>query len=93
MAGLSPDEEPSAERLAELADLVEDDGVTTVFTEALVSPRIAETLAREAGIDTAVLNPLEGLTDDEMDAGAGYESVMRDNLTALQQALGCETTA
>jgi zinc transport system substrate-binding protein len=89
IAGVSPDEEPSPERLAELADLVEEDGVTTVFTESLVSPRIAETLAREAGIGTAVLNPLEGLTDDEVEAGDDYESVMRSNLAALRRALDC----
>ena len=40
-------------------------GATTIFFETLVSPRLAETVAREVGADTAVLNPLEGLTEDE----------------------------
>ena len=60
-----------------------------MFFEPLVSPKLAQTVAREAGVETAVLNPLEGLTDDEIAAGADYFSVMRANLAALQKALGC----
>jgi zinc transport system substrate-binding protein len=90
IAGISPDEEPSPERLAELSDLAEDLGVTTIFTESLVSPEIAETLAREAGgLETAVLNPLEGLTEEEIDADDDYISVMEANLEELRGALGC----
>ena len=89
IAGLSPDQEPDARHLAELADLVETEGITTVFTEALLSPAVAETLARETGVETAVLNPLEGLTDDELDAGEDYLSIMRGNLAALVAALDC----
>ena len=63
--------------------------MTTVFFETLVSPKLAQTVAREAGVETAVLNPLEGLTDDEIAAGEDYFSVMRSNLAALQKALGC----
>jgi zinc transport system substrate-binding protein len=89
IAGLSPDAEPSPDRLAELAALVKREGVTTIFTEELVSPKVAETLAREAGVKTAVLNTLEGLTDQEIAAGDDYVSVMRRNLRVLQVALGC----
>jgi zinc transport system substrate-binding protein len=89
IAGLSPEEEPDPARLASLADDVRADGTTTIFYETLVSPEIAETLAREAGVDAAVLNPIEGLTDEQKDAGATYETLMRENLAALQAALGC----
>lgn len=89
LEGLSPEAEPSARSLAHLVDLVERSGATTVFFETLVSPRLAQTVAREAGATTAVLNPLEGLTDDELAGGADYFSVMRSNLAALQKALGC----
>jgi zinc transport system substrate-binding protein len=89
IAGLSPEAEPDADRLAELADQVESDGVTTVFYEDLVSPDVAETLAREAGVETARLSPIEGLTEDQAEAGDDYLSVMRANLAALQDALGC----
>ena len=85
IAGISPDAEPSADRVAELADLVESEGVTTIFTETLVSPRIAETLAREAGVTTAVLDPIEGLDDE----GDDYFSLMRENLAQLQEGLDC----
>ena len=89
IAGLSPEQEPDPRRLDELVRLVEREGVTTVFTETLVSSRVADTLAREAGVATAVLNPLEGLTRAQADAGADFLSVMRDNIAALQEALGC----
>lgn len=89
IAGLSPEAEPDPQRLAELADLVRRDGVTTIFTEELVSPRVADTLAREAGVKTAVLNPLEGLTTRELARAESYVSVMRENLAALRAALGC----
>jgi zinc transport system substrate-binding protein len=89
VAGLSPEAEPDPKRLAELADLVQREGVTTIFTEELVSPRVAETLAREAGVRTAVLNPLEGLTSDEIARGESYVGVMERNLATLRVALGC----
>ena len=90
VAGLSPDGEPDARRLAALADLVRARGVTTVFTEQLVSPRIANTLAREAGgVRTAVLDPLEGLTAKARAAGDDYVSVMDANLVKLRTALDC----
>lgn len=90
VAGISPDAEPDARRLGELADLVREHGITTVFTEELVSPRIAETLAREAGgVRTEVLNPLEGLSPAERRAGDDYVSVMDANLAKLRAALDC----
>jgi len=89
VAGLSPDAEPDAQRLGQLADLVKRLGITTVFTEELVSPRIADTLAREAGVKTETLNPLEGLTDREVAKGDDYLTVMDQNLTKLRAALGC----
>jgi zinc transport system substrate-binding protein len=89
ISGVAPDAEPSAQRLAELKTLVEEDGVTTIFTEDLVSPKVAQTLAEEAGVRTAVLHTIEGLSDDEVAAGADYGSQMRENLSTLRVALGC----
>ena len=89
IAGISPETEPDPARLAELAELVREEGVTTIFTETLVAPDVAETLAGEAGVTTAVLNPIEGLTDDQLEAGEDYGSVMRRNLQTLRGALGC----
>ena len=90
VAGLSPDDEPDAARLGELAQLARDEGVTTVFTEETVSPRIARTLARDAGgLRTQVLSPLESLTKKERDAKANYFTVMETNLDKIANALGC----
>ncbi len=89
ISGLSPESEPEPERLAQLADLVRRQGITTIFTERLVSPRVAEALARETGARTDVLDPLETLSADEVRAGASYLSVMRQNLAKLRAALGC----
>jgi zinc transport system substrate-binding protein len=90
VSGLSPDQEPNPKRLDELADLAKKNGATTVFTEELVSPKIAETLAREAGgLRTEVLSPLEGLSAKELAAGDDYLTVMDRNLRKLRDALGC----
>lgn len=89
VAGVSPEDEPDPARLAELADLVEREGVTTIFTETLLPADIAETLAREVGVEIAVLDPIEGLSDDRLAGGATYTSVMAENLAALRAALGC----
>ena len=89
IAGLSPEIEPDAGRLGEVADRIEASGITTVFFEELVSPDVAKALARETGASTGVLNPIEGLTDDQVAAGKDYAAVMRDNLSALRLALGC----
>jgi zinc transport system substrate-binding protein len=89
ITGVTPEAEPSARELEEVVDEVREHGATTVFFETLVTPRLAETVAREAGVTTAVLNPLEGLTQEQLDQGEDYFSVMRDNLAALRAALGC----
>lgn len=90
VAGLTPDAEPTPERLASLADLARRENVTTVFTETLVSPKVAQTLAREAGgLVTDVLDPLEGLSERDLRRGGDYVSVMRDNLRKLRLALDC----
>jgi zinc transport system substrate-binding protein len=89
ISGLSPEAEPDPGRIAELAAEAERDGVTTVFTEELVSAEVAETLATEAGLTTAVLSPLEGLSEERAAAGEDYLSVMRANLEVMRDGLGC----
>jgi zinc transport system substrate-binding protein len=89
LTGLAPEAEPSPKDLQALIDDVAASGATTVFFEPLVSPRLAQTVAREAGVASAVLDPLEGLTDDELAAGDDYFTVMHANLATLRKALGC----
>jgi zinc transport system substrate-binding protein len=89
LTGLSPDAEPSPQRLAEITQRAKSQQVRYIFFESLVSPRLAETLAREVGAQTLLFNPLEGLTPAEQSAGADYFSIMRDNLEHVKMALGC----
>ena len=86
ISGLSPESEPDPGRLAELSDRIDELGVTTVFVEPLAPRAAAETLAREAGVTIAELDPLESL---RRDAVGDYFSVMRANLAALRTGLGC----
>jgi zinc transport system substrate-binding protein len=87
ISGLSPEEEPSPERLAEVAEFVDEHDVSTIYYETLIDPAIAETIAAETGAVTAVLDPIEGLTDES--AGSDYFQVMRSNLATLGTGQGC----
>ncbi len=88
IAGISPEQEPDPRRIADLSDLVKREGVTTIFTETLVSPKVAQTLGREAGVQTAVLDPIESPRSG-VTSFAGYLAAMRQNLVVLRAALGC----
>jgi zinc transport system substrate-binding protein len=87
IAGLSPDAEPTPADLARLQELIETEGITTVFGERLAPPDLVETLASDAGVETAVLDPIEGLSDET--EGEDYLSLMRANLDALRAANRC----
>jgi len=89
ITGLSPEAEPAPQDLRNVVELVRRTHATTIFFETLVSPRIAETVARETGAKTAVLNPIEGLKPGEEQRGEDYFSIMRSNLAHLRAALGC----
>lgn len=89
ISGVSPDEEPSSQKLAEIADLVKKEDIKIIFFESLVSPKLSQTLASETGAKTMVLDPIEGLTQQDLNNGKNYLTVMKDNLSALQTALQC----
>ncbi|MBQ1011564.1 zinc ABC transporter substrate-binding protein, partial [Micromonospora sp. M51] len=86
ITGLSPDVEPSPQRLAHVIEEAKEHQATTIFFETLVSPKVAETIAGQVGAKTAVLDPIEGLAAG---SDGDYLSVMRTNLRTLQTALGC----
>jgi zinc transport system substrate-binding protein len=90
ISGLSPEEEPSARRLVEITNQIKNNGTKYIFFEELVSPELALTLAQEAGIETLVLNPLESLSQEDLDMGETYFTVMRSNLANLRLALECQ---
>lgn len=84
LAGLSPEDEASPKRLAEVARFAKESGVTTIFFEETVSPKVAESLAREVGAKAEELSPLEAGPDS-----GDYVSAMRTNLETLRTALAC----
>ncbi|MEV7724116.1 metal ABC transporter substrate-binding protein [Streptomyces sp. NPDC087917] len=86
ISGVDPEAEPSPARMKELQAVAKTDHVTTVFFEALASDKTAKSLAKDTGLKTDVLDPLEGITDTSQ--GADYFEVMRSNLKNLQKALG-----
>ncbi len=87
IVGLSPDAEPTPAAVGRLQQLISSKGLTTVFSERLASTAMAESLARDTGVATAVLDPIEGPGDGA--DSADYLALMRENLAALQQANGC----
>lgn len=92
ISGLSPDEEPSPARLAELNKYVKENDIKYIYFESNATDAIAKTLAKETGVELLVLNPLEGLSQEEIDKGENYVSTMEKNLTALRKTTGEETT-
>lgn len=86
ISGLDPESSPSPARLEEISKIVKTEGVSTIFTEALIDPKVAKTLADDLGITTAVLDPIESQVDEAKD----YSAVMRENLKALRTALTCK---
>ncbi|MGT2847289.1 zinc ABC transporter substrate-binding protein AdcA [Streptococcus massiliensis] len=85
ISGLSPENEPSAARLAELTKYIKDNQIKYIYFEENASKKVADTLAKETGVQLDVLNPLESLTDKETKAGEDYISIMESNLKALEK--------
>lgn len=85
ISGLDPDAEPSPARLRQIGDVVRATGATTIFSERLINPKVARTLASDLGLQAAVLDPVESVADPSLD----YRDVMEQNLTVLRAALAC----
>lgn len=85
IAGLSPETEPTPQAIVELKEEATEHNIKYIFVEELVDSRIAETLAKEVGATTLVLDPIEGIKNPDDD----YFSIMRRNLANLRVALEC----
>lgn len=85
--GLNAESEPTPARMAEIVRFARENNVKVIFFEELLSSKVANTIASEIGAQTEVLNPLEGLTEEDIAAGKEYFSVMKENLEALKKAL------
>ncbi|WP_326603651.1 metal ABC transporter substrate-binding protein [Streptomyces sp. NBC_01799] len=88
IAGVDPESEPSPARVKDIHTVAEKNKATTVFFETLASDKTAKTVARDTGLKTDVLDPLEGITAKSK--GDNYIEVMQSNLAALQKALGAK---
>lgn len=87
ISGLSPDLEPRASDLAHVVEFVREHDVRTIYAETIASPLITQTLARETGARIAVLDTVEGISDES--AAADYPGVMRANLATLRLGQDC----
>ena len=85
--GLVPDSEPDPVRMRQIIKFAKKNNVKTIFFEELVSPKVAETIAKEINANTAVLNPLEGLSEEQIKNGEDYFSIMEQNLEAIYNSL------
>ncbi|MFA7278355.1 MAG: zinc ABC transporter substrate-binding protein [Candidatus Gracilibacteria bacterium] len=90
IAGLSPDTEPDAQTIAQLINLVRQRNIPYILFEELATPKIAETIAKEADVKTLMLSPIEGLTAEEMNEGQDMISIMKNNLATLKLAMKCK---
>lgn len=88
--GLSTDEEPSPKTIADVSTVAKQKGIKYIFFETLLSPKISEAIASEIGAQTLVLNPIEGLTQEDLNSNKNYLSIMYDNLENLRKALECQ---
>jgi len=90
ISGISPEEEPTPQKLAEITQLAKQEKIEYIFFESLINPALAETIAREVGAKTLVLNPIENITEEERLNGENYLTIMRNNLANLRLAMQCQ---
>lgn len=87
IAGLSPEQEPAPDKMADIIKFAKENKVQTIFFETLVEPKVAQTIAKEIGAKIDVLNPIEGLTEDDKKKNLDYIGIMKNNLEGLKKAL------
>ncbi len=90
VSGISPEEEPSPRKMAEVSDMIKKHNIGHIFFETTLNPRIAETISRETGAQVVVFHSLESISKEEIDSGEDYFSLMNKNLKQLRTALKCE---
>jgi zinc transport system substrate-binding protein len=88
IAGINPDEQVSAKYVEQLSATLKGKNVT-IFYESLISSSAADALAASVNAKTDVLNPVEGVTEEDITNGLTYISAQRDNITKIATALRC----
>ena len=87
VTGISPEQEPSPKTVAELIEIAKRENHKYIFLETLASPKTVQVIAKETGLQILTLNPVEGLTEEELRKGKDYISIMEENLENLKKAL------
>ena len=90
IAGVNPDSEPSTKSMQEIAKFAQANRVSTIFFETLLPEDLARTIANEIGAKTDLLDPIEGFSQDDLDAGMNYIVAQRANLERLRAGLNCK---
>ena len=90
VSGMSPDEEPSLKMIAKIAMFAKENNIKYIFFESMVSPKISETIANEIGAKTLILDPIEGISENNIKQGEDYFTIMENNLKNLRLALECK---
>lgn len=85
IAGISTEEEPTAQDIASMQEFLNEQGLSVIYVDPFISTKIAETVATDVGAELLQLRTLETVTNEEMEAGTDYFTIMRDNLNALRQ--------
>lgn len=87
--GLSSDEQPNAQTMAHVVEVVKEHRMKTIFFEELINDNVSQTIARETGAKAVPLQPLENISQDELKLHQTYLSIMRENLKKLREAMEC----
>jgi len=88
--GFSPDAEPSPKKMVELTKTLKKHGLRHLYHEELITPRVAETIARETGASLLMLHGAHNLTKEEFEKGVTFISLMEENLKSLEVGLQCQ---
>ena len=87
ITGISANQEPSLSKISEISNYVKDNNIKYILFDGLVNPKVSQTIANEANIDTAILYSIDGLTKKDFDNNASYVSLMEKNLETLKLVL------
>ena len=90
LSGVSPESEATAADLREFVDFIQKNEIKTIYSEELVDPKLAATLAEEADAQVLIFSPLEGLTNQETIDGITYLDKMNENIQNLKIGLECQ---
>lgn len=88
--GVTGDAEPSPRQMLALVRQIRENGVKAVYSEELVSPRLAQALAAETNARVLRLHGGHNLAKDELARGTTFVNLMEQNLQSLRQGLECQ---